>query len=174
MAMAMRHIGHHTYSFASRWICNDIWKYFRAWIRDLSGIVWWKNQRCRKFRDTVFLRRKNVSSAQKCILAFCFHCCGSGSSRSWSNLYSIPTTLEPNPQLLWFNQFLKWRIYTGTVPSAVTPVPSMPRIGGVLCPYVNMLSDFWTPLPLIIYGTLATAGGLLALLLPETLGRMQL
>jgi OCT family organic cation transporter-like MFS transporter 4/5 len=44
------------------------------------------------------------------------------------------------------------------------------RIGGVLCPYVNMLSDFWTPLPLIIYGGLATAGGLLALLLPETLG----
>jgi hypothetical protein len=33
-----------------------------------------------------------------------------------------------------------------------------------------MLSDFWTPLPLIIYGGLATAGGLLALLLPETLG----
>ena len=47
------------------------------------------------------------------------------------------------------------------------------RIGGILCPYVNMLSDFWTPLPLIIYGTLATVGGLLALLLPETLGRMQ-
>ncbi len=46
----------------------------------------------------------------------------------------------------------------------------MNRIGGVLCPYVNMLSDFWTPLPLIIYGGLATAGGLLALLLPETLG----
>jgi len=45
------------------------------------------------------------------------------------------------------------------------------RIGGILCPYVNMLSDFWTPLPLIIYGGLATAGGFLALLLPETLGR---
>ena len=47
----------------------------------------------------------------------------------------------------------------------------MSRIGGILCPYVNMLSDTWTPLPLIIYGTLALSGGALALLLPETQGR---
>jgi len=45
------------------------------------------------------------------------------------------------------------------------------RIGGILCPYINMLSDSWTPLPLIIYGVLAFTAGLLALLLPETLGR---
>merc|ERR1719319_599675 len=45
------------------------------------------------------------------------------------------------------------------------------RIGGILCPYINMLSDTWTPLPLIIYGALAFTGGLLALVLPETLGK---
>jgi len=45
------------------------------------------------------------------------------------------------------------------------------RIGGILCPYINMLSDFWTPLPLIIYGALAFTGGILSLLLPETLGK---
>ena len=45
------------------------------------------------------------------------------------------------------------------------------RLGGILCPYINMLSDLWTPLPLIIYGGLALAGGLLTLLLPETLGK---
>ena len=45
------------------------------------------------------------------------------------------------------------------------------RVGGILCPYINMLSDVWTPLPLIIYGALALTGGLLTLLLPETLGR---
>lgn len=45
------------------------------------------------------------------------------------------------------------------------------RVGGIVCPYINMLSDFWTPLPLIIYGGLAFTGGILALFLPETLGR---
>ena len=45
------------------------------------------------------------------------------------------------------------------------------RVGGILCPYINMLSDVWTPVPLIIYGALALTGGLLTLLLPETLGR---
>ena len=45
------------------------------------------------------------------------------------------------------------------------------RIGGIVCPYINMLSDIWTPLPLIIYGALAFTGGILSLLLPETLGR---
>ena len=45
------------------------------------------------------------------------------------------------------------------------------RVGGILCPFVNMLSDYWTPLPLIIYGVLAFTGGTMALLLPETLGK---
>jgi len=45
------------------------------------------------------------------------------------------------------------------------------RVGGILCPYINMLADVWTPIPLIIYGLLALSGGLLALLLPETLGK---
>ena len=34
-----------------------------------------------------------------------------------------------------------------------------------------LLSDLWTPLPLIIYGGLAFTGGILSLALPETLGR---
>ena len=45
------------------------------------------------------------------------------------------------------------------------------RVGGIICPFINMLSDVWRPLPLIIYGTVAFTAGLLALLLPETLGQ---
>ena len=45
------------------------------------------------------------------------------------------------------------------------------RIGGILCPYLNMLSDVWTPLPQIVYGIFAFSGGLLALFLPETLNK---
>ena len=45
------------------------------------------------------------------------------------------------------------------------------RIGGILCPYVNLLKDFWQPLPMIIYGVSAILAGLLALFLPETMGR---
>ena len=45
------------------------------------------------------------------------------------------------------------------------------RIGGILCPYVNLLGDTWNPLPLIIYGALAGLGGLLGLVLPETLNK---
>lgn len=42
------------------------------------------------------------------------------------------------------------------------------RIGGILAPFFNMLADIWKPLPLIIFGAMAFAGGLLSLLLPET------
>ncbi|XP_055907603.1 organic cation transporter protein-like [Eupeodes corollae] len=42
------------------------------------------------------------------------------------------------------------------------------RIGGILAPYFNLLSEVWKPLPLIIFGAMAFIGGLLSLLLPET------
>ncbi|XP_069673393.1 organic cation transporter protein isoform X2 [Periplaneta americana] len=45
------------------------------------------------------------------------------------------------------------------------------RIGGILAPYTLLLSDHWRPLPLLIYGALALVGGLMSLLLPETLNR---
>lgn len=45
------------------------------------------------------------------------------------------------------------------------------RIGGIMAPYFNLLSDVWKPLPLIIFGALAFAGGLLSLSLPETLNK---
>ena len=45
------------------------------------------------------------------------------------------------------------------------------RLGGILCPYLNLLAATWTPLPLCIYGGLALTGGCMALLLPETLGK---
>ena len=43
------------------------------------------------------------------------------------------------------------------------------RIGGILCPYLNMVADYWRPGPLIVYGILAFSAGILSLLLPETL-----
>lgn len=45
------------------------------------------------------------------------------------------------------------------------------RIGGVIAPYVNHLSEIWTPLPLVIFGSCALTGGVMSLLLPETLNK---
>ncbi|XP_061396833.1 organic cation transporter protein-like [Musca vetustissima] len=45
------------------------------------------------------------------------------------------------------------------------------RIGGILAPYLNLLGQIWRPLPLIICGALAFLGGLLSLMLPETLNK---
>lgn len=45
------------------------------------------------------------------------------------------------------------------------------RFGGILAPYINLLADVWKPLPLIILGACAFIGGLLSLLLPETLNK---
>ncbi|XP_034238416.1 organic cation transporter protein [Thrips palmi] len=45
------------------------------------------------------------------------------------------------------------------------------RVGGVLAPYFNLLADYWRPLPLLIFGSLALISGCLALLLPETLNK---
>jgi hypothetical protein len=42
---------------------------------------------------------------------------------------------------------------------------------GILCPYLNMLSDYWTPLPLLVYGFFAFSSGLVSLMLPETLNK---
>ncbi|XP_034941368.1 organic cation transporter protein [Chelonus insularis] len=45
------------------------------------------------------------------------------------------------------------------------------RIGGVVAPYINHLAEIWTPFPLVIFGACALAGGLVSLLLPETLNK---
>lgn len=45
------------------------------------------------------------------------------------------------------------------------------RMGSVFAPLINVLGDFWTPLPLMIYGILALIGGLISLVLPETLNK---
>ena len=45
------------------------------------------------------------------------------------------------------------------------------RVGGILCPYLNMVADYWRPGPLIVYGGLAFLAGIFSLLLPETLNK---
>lgn len=45
------------------------------------------------------------------------------------------------------------------------------RVGGILAPYINLLSEVWKPFPMIVFGVLAFAGGLLSLFLPETLNK---
>lgn len=45
------------------------------------------------------------------------------------------------------------------------------RVGGILAPYINLLSDVWKPFPMIIFGVMAFIGGLLSLFLPETLNK---
>ncbi|EDV44241.1 uncharacterized protein Dana_GF16119 [Drosophila ananassae] len=42
------------------------------------------------------------------------------------------------------------------------------RISSMLAPFLNYLATIWTPLPLLICGSLSLAAGLLSLLLPET------
>ncbi|KAK0182728.1 hypothetical protein PV327_000834 [Microctonus hyperodae] len=45
------------------------------------------------------------------------------------------------------------------------------RVGGVIAPSVNYLSEIWAPFPLVIFGSCALTGGLVSLLLPETLNK---
>ena len=42
------------------------------------------------------------------------------------------------------------------------------RVGGISAPYLIYLSQFWRPLPILIFGVTAFAGGLLSTFLPET------
>lgn len=45
------------------------------------------------------------------------------------------------------------------------------RVGSIMAPYINLLSEYWQPLPLIIFGVIAFLGGIFSLLLPETLNK---
>ncbi|XP_049780685.1 organic cation transporter protein-like [Schistocerca cancellata] len=45
------------------------------------------------------------------------------------------------------------------------------RAGGMTAPFINLLAEFWQPLPLLVFGAMISVGGFLALLLPETLNR---
>lgn len=45
------------------------------------------------------------------------------------------------------------------------------RVGSVLAPYINVLNKIWHPLPLVIFGIITLVGGMLSLMLPETLNR---
>nr|XP_023017401.1 organic cation transporter protein-like [Leptinotarsa decemlineata] len=45
------------------------------------------------------------------------------------------------------------------------------RVGSIIAPYMNILTHVWQPLPLLIYGSLALMGGILSLVLPETLNK---
>ncbi|XP_076278344.1 organic cation transporter [Lasioglossum baleicum] len=45
------------------------------------------------------------------------------------------------------------------------------RIGGVIAPYVIHLSNIWMPLPFVIFGSCVLTGGVMSLLLPETLNK---
>ena len=45
------------------------------------------------------------------------------------------------------------------------------RIGGIIAPLILILGDYWQPLPLIVFGSVAVIAGLLVLLLPETKGK---
>ncbi|ODM97376.1 Organic cation transporter protein [Orchesella cincta] len=47
----------------------------------------------------------------------------------------------------------------------------MARVGGILSDYVILLQEVWKPLPHLIFGGVSLTAGVLALLLPETLGK---
>lgn len=70
-------------------------------------------------------------------------------------------------------------IYVFTTELFPTPVRNvalgassmMARFGGISAPYVNILADIWTPLPMIVFGGISFVMGLISLLLPETLNK---
>lgn len=43
------------------------------------------------------------------------------------------------------------------------------RVGGIAAPYLIYLADFWKPAPFFIFGVAVLIGGVLSMLLPETL-----
>jgi MFS transporter, OCT family, solute carrier family 22 (organic cation transporter), member 4/5 len=45
------------------------------------------------------------------------------------------------------------------------------RVGGVSAPYLIYLSEFWKPLPILIFGVTALLGGFCSTFLPETYGK---
>lgn len=45
------------------------------------------------------------------------------------------------------------------------------RFGSILAPYINVLSQTWGPLPMVIFGCISLFGGIISLFLPETLNR---
>lgn len=44
------------------------------------------------------------------------------------------------------------------------------RIAGILAPIILLLDDTWEPFPVLIFGVMSIAAGLLVLFLPETRG----
>ncbi len=44
-------------------------------------------------------------------------------------------------------------------------------IGSVLSPLLLILSDVWSPLPMVVFGGCSISAGLVAMFLPETMGR---
>lgn len=48
---------------------------------------------------------------------------------------------------------------------------TMARFGSILAPYINALSHVWVPLPLLVFGSASLVGGLMSLVLPETLNK---
>ncbi|XP_072014760.1 organic cation transporter protein-like [Amphiura filiformis] len=48
---------------------------------------------------------------------------------------------------------------------------ALSRLGSVSAPLIFIVSDFWEPLPFVVFGVLSIAGGLTSLLLPETKGK---
>ncbi|XP_072172064.1 organic cation transporter protein-like [Diadema setosum] len=46
------------------------------------------------------------------------------------------------------------------------------RVAGILAPLILALRKVWTPLPLVLYGSVSVLAGLLCLMLPETRGQM--
>lgn len=51
----------------------------------------------------------------------------------------------------------------------VGAMSTVARLGALVAPFVPLLSRYYEPLPLFLFGIVSLVGGLLALCLPETL-----
>lgn len=52
----------------------------------------------------------------------------------------------------------------------VGTMSTVARLGALVAPFVPLLSRYFEPLPLLLFGFVSLFGGLLTLCLPETLG----
>ncbi|XP_072036909.1 organic cation transporter protein-like isoform X2 [Amphiura filiformis] len=68
--------------------------------------------------------------------------------------------------------FLPIEIFPTPVRTISTGVVGMAvGVGSILSPLLLILSDTWSPLPLVVFGSLSISAGFVALFLPETMGR---
>ncbi|XP_031633751.1 organic cation transporter protein [Contarinia nasturtii] len=109
-------------------------------------------------------------------LLLCAFTCVAGGSEPLENTWAVVTlfllgklgiTSAFSTSYVHTSEILPTVIRSMGVGSAST----VARLGALVAPFVPLLSNYYRPLPLLLFGAVSLLAGLLALLLPETFGR---